>query len=527
MTAFIRSDVDTLAAYIKDNITTSATEADLSLVLKTFVETNPTTTPLPAVKFDYESNKALLMSLLAKKPAWQDAIISATGQMFLEFFATAMTYSQFSIQQAARETALTAQGANSIYEITRMLGVKIKRPSPANCPVTLTRTGSLDNSLTIPAFTKFSVGGQEHFSREPITFNANVSQIDTIVYEGSLKVEQFISTGQKFQTYLIGSPEYNISDEDVYSMVGINPIVNYVKTNAKENYTTGLWEYGPTDTVFVEQTTADGSVEVIFGNGGNGQIPPTGQPIYIVYAITNGADGNLNLSNLEVTLDNISTVTGICSGTSYGGANGKSAREYKILGPGTFAAKERPTTITDYENHARNYPGVIDAKFKGQQDINPYDKNYMMVIEATLVTNTEWSLDPLLPQPEWDAFEAWLQAKGIANIQLIRRNAVKRSFQIKSKVFCRPDVGDLDAFKQRIKARIVNFFAARAGCLGTSYFISDIMNSIEKTDQTNVEFVQLESPTTEMLVSDSEWASVALEDIDLDMKYTKRVTDNA
>ena len=129
---------------------------------------------LSAVKPDFPSILMQLQLFLQAKGTWTDLQTSGTGETLIEMMASVATFNQFAIESAARESTLTtAVRDSSVYAITRMLGVRIHRKSPANVEVSLERSAvSTVEALTIPTFTQFDVNGKDFFNRHPLMFSA-------------------------------------------------------------------------------------------------------------------------------------------------------------------------------------------------------------------------------------------------------------------------------------------------------------------------------------------------------------------
>jgi hypothetical protein len=125
---------------------------------------------LSTVKPDFESLLLQLQLAVQDKSTWIDLQTSGTGETLLELFASVGTINQFGIESAAREGFLTtAVRSSSIYAITRMLGVRIHRKSPASVSITLSRTDSTV-SYPVPKFTQFTVNGINYFNRNALVF---------------------------------------------------------------------------------------------------------------------------------------------------------------------------------------------------------------------------------------------------------------------------------------------------------------------------------------------------------------------
>lgn len=141
---------------------------------------------LSAVKPDFPSILMQLQLFLQAKGTWDDLQTSGTGQTLMEMMAAVATFNQFAVESAARETTLTtAVRDSSVYAITRMLGVRIHRKSPANVDVRLGRElADSINAGTIATFTQFNIDGLDFFNRHPLMFSAGSTVAAERLYYG-------------------------------------------------------------------------------------------------------------------------------------------------------------------------------------------------------------------------------------------------------------------------------------------------------------------------------------------------------
>ncbi len=536
----IRSTVSALSAYLVQNLPGAlglpVGSIDSNIIqglLSTYVALYSTAAlPLTAIQPDYESNVAELQSILnnSPNPAWTNTAEAATGQTLIEMIATAQAYNQFSVERALQESMLDfAQLPSSIYEITRLLGVRIARCSPASMGVTFTLSTTYSNSVLINSYTQFNVGGINFFNRNQILFPVGSTTASATLYQGTVNTATFYSNGQALQTFSLTSPDFTISDQDIAVYVNSSVLdkPNYSPTEYTTFYATGLWEYGPADTVYYQSTDVSGNATITFGDGNYGVIPPINAQIVVTYATTLGANGNLNLQgsmfNYSTTVfsgsgsQNI-TIMGTASTSSNNGSNQRLASEYKIISPGSYSAKVRPSTLSDYNAFALNYSGVIDAYFQGQASFAPDNLNYMMVVQVAILpsSGSNWS------QAQFQAFTSWLSTYAGANLQFIQLNTVQIPVNITANIFCTDQI-PLSTLENLIIANLTSLFTPRAGFLGYSIYMSDIVETIINSDPNgNIQYVQLQQPSTDQIVSPNQFLSLGT--ISLNMQVSNRAS---
>jgi hypothetical protein len=260
------------------------------------------------VKADFTSYVAALQDDLKQRDSWTDLNEGSTGETLIEHNSAIGTYNQWSIEQSLKEGFFdTANRDSTIYALTRMLGVRIMRKLPAAQIITLNRfsqdTLPITGTVTIPEYSQFNVLGVDYFNRTPITFANDISgnptsAIDKVfIHQGSLYYRNYVSDGTDFQQLSIPAiSPMSISDLDIRMIIGGVTWTRIID---------GLWNYGPSATVFVDDTLGTGDVVLQFGNGINGAKPAYGSSIEITYVETLGASSPITSVFSSVTLNAI------------------------------------------------------------------------------------------------------------------------------------------------------------------------------------------------------------------------------
>lgn len=267
--------------------------------------------------------------------------------------------------------------------------------------------------------------------------------------------------------------------------------------------------------LIVHNTTPNGNVEIGFGNGIYGAIPPTNDTILFKYARTTGSNSNRSQTGLAVSYSGDSTIKGIT--TSYA-ANGDDERDkefYRSTAPFIYAAHKRAVTRDDYRAIALEYPNVIDAVFRGQQEIAPDDRTYMNVIEATILTSSVWN------ESQWRAFATYMQAVGIYQVHMLRRDPQSVALDIEAKVYCKANT-NLTTAGEYIRSKLVDAFKPKRGSLGYNWYLSDIAEILEGDERYSitVDYVKLIQPTVDIEINQLQY--VVLQNVSLSMFYTDR-----
>jgi hypothetical protein len=457
---------------------------------------------LSRVQPDHNQIAQKLVAILSTKDSWKDILTTATGQHIIEMIAAVGAFSQYNIESTLQELFLdTAKLDSSIYAITRMLGVRIGRKSPATCRVTLNRPTALVY-YTIPAYSKFVTPKGFLFNRTDLAFPIGVTTIEADLYEGEVRQKTLVggiddsglTSGPKntdFQTYISAEGGFTVADRDVLVTVdNVNiPVV-----------TEGLWHYKNSVPAVQDATTSDGYLQLIFGNRAFGTKPATGSSIKITYAVTKGEEGNdADFAGTAITYDaDPNVVTGTAKVTSdgnlYGGAQELGADSYRELSPLLYASGDRAVTQTDYEALVRTYSSRIkDAKCLGQRDLAPYDVKYMNLVQVTVVA------DPVFNNSDYIGLFAFLRKKAMYSTVFFRKDAIPVTVNVEADVFCRNTV-DLTAAQNAITQNLNDFLRARPNILGFDVFRSDIYETIENSIE-GIDYIVLKNPITDTYVN--------------------------
>ena len=366
---------------------------------------------LSTVNPDYDDLVAQFQNKLALKDSWIDLLTSATGQTLIEYIAGIGELDQYAIERVFQEMFTeTARLDSTIYGISKMLGIRLSRKTPAvtaiahqvagsGAPINgLKRLNSVAYPSTvpivIPAYSQFSSDKGLLFNRETIRFDANVlygyqleddgvTRKDIALYEGTVNRKSYLGTGTDFFSIISAEENFTISDSDV--VVQVNAVVI-------PRQTAGLWN-NPSAAGWQDLTTSRGQLHVLFGTnvtGGSafGTVPAAGDTVTLTYVTTKGAAGNAGFSNAKT---NCTTYSGLID-TSFSslvnplvsGGDEDPAALYQRISPRMFAADqgERGVTEPDYNVIALRHPDVVDCKLLGQRDTFPDKPSYLNAVKV-------------------------------------------------------------------------------------------------------------------------------------------------
>lgn len=466
---------------------------------------------------DYESVMLRLMQNLSASPEWADSITAKTSHGILRTIASGLAYGQFSIERAYQEAFLgSASSSTAIYSGVRQLGLRPLRRQPARVNVQLTRSEAV-NVLTIPAYSPFTIGDMKFFNREAIIFNNNVFSVTKYLFQGVIRDDVITSDGNPFQKYTIGDGEHNASDIDV--ILTVDDVLWERKTD-------GIHLFGREKNVYEENTNLRGDIELMFGNGEFGRIPPISSQIKIKWVKTLGEDANTESSGVNVKWDETPatfTMTGITLTNIENGAERITEDIYKKIGPTLASSKGRAVRRADYKVQAALFPGVHDALFRGQAETAPGKRSMMNVITYTLLTDENWTA------ANHENFVAQFKEHlSIYRCEFLRADPIPVVKNVIATVYCTPDA-DLQEIEDTLILNIQALFKPRLNYLGRNMYESDISDVLNGRDEENpnerlerqIDSVVLDPTVTDTILTNGrQW--VKLGTVKLNVKYTPR-----
>lgn len=117
----------------------------------------------------------------------------------------------------------------------------------------------------------------------------NEFYFDMTVMQGKYQEQQFTSNGNALQTINVLTKGFDIEQNEI--VVEINGEVQ-----TKESH---LYDMIPASKSYVVKTSFVKGVDIIFGNGSYGYVPPAGSIIKVKYLVSQGIDGNINNNKIN------------------------------------------------------------------------------------------------------------------------------------------------------------------------------------------------------------------------------------
>lgn len=278
--------------------------------------------------------------------------------------------------------------------------------------------------------------------------------------------------------------------------------------------------------IWQDMTTAQGNVQVQFGNTYFGTKPAAGSTVELKYVITRGLSGNdASLGAQLITYSGqpanliLTSTTGLV-----GGADQIATRLYKSLAPSLFSAQERAVTQSDYNATALLYgTQIIDAVIQGQRDLDVSNNEYMNLARVWLIYYNDPS-DVINPGNPWNAqdFNAFIDFLRKRSMYALRffydediaahtdpfdspahiygaAHAVPINVLIEATVACQ-NFADLNEVKSAVENAIDSFLALRKGSISRDIYVSDVYSTILKAHPA-IDFINLVHPVYDRITN--------------------------
>ena len=443
------------------------------------------TIQLSQVAPDFSDLVTQFQNELATKDAWKDRLTSSTGQTLLEMIASIGAYSQYSIESSYQEVwPESAKNANSLFAASNFAGVRINRKLPASATVAM----SAVTTTVIPPFTQFVGAGNYWFNRTAIVLTTTPSNF--VLHQGKKVLTQMNGLGTDFQAFVSPEKDFQVSDVDVTLDINNVTIPVTIEGLWLKQSLPGIWQF----------TLPGGQLIILFGNDIYGTKPVTSDVCTITYFVTQGRDGNnIQTVGKTVSVENNNTLTGKFTTVPSNGASQTNPLVYKNVTPALFGAFNSSITPAQYKKLPLLYPGIIDAQVLAQREINPQALNWMNVFKVSLLTNTP------LTASQFDAFEDFFNRNTMYSSRVYREDPVASTQAISAEIYC-TNFSDLTSIVSKVNNALTLLFTPRQGILGLDLYVSDIIDTIKDADS-NIEYVKLLSPTTDIILSSQDVAA--------------------
>lgn len=408
---------------------------------------------------------------------WTDFLNSDVGTALLQTMTAIQDFNAFFTDAQAAETFLsTCQDRESGIRIAKMLNYVPQTAQAASCEVLLTFP-AFNHEIDLPANTIWSINNISFTCLDPI-----------IIPSGQTSLHISLTQGTPYTSTLTapGTPWYSVT-------IPPNACQIIVKVNDVVWTETDSWLTATSTTTYKRYESTAGQV-IEFGNGdGTSQLPlapSSGDTVEITAVLTNGASGNVPLSQQNVNpqsalrdsfddtlINNAVSATSLTA--ALGGADPESLLSIQTNAPAFYGTQGRVVTTSDYVAVVKTVPGVVDQKVVGGEDLANkggfYSYVYITIrgddpftVSGTLMDNVKAKLTSLNVVP----IDPVVQAPEVFSLSMILDlGLIQNSYQ------------DASVARNLVNTVVNNFFAApsQGGVMGIgeSLYRSQLSSAIQ------------------------------------------------
>lgn len=354
---------------------------------------------LDSIVYDYGSlQESIAKALNDESPSFKAIYPSDTATSLVNLFASYGAMVNYQIVSAMANCYTdTAYSEAGIYQLAETLGNRLHGNISSEIHVSIERLNLKGmQNVIIPAGSKFVVGDLNFFNPDAVIFplSGDIAH-NILLIQGTLQTAEYVTSG--------------ISNERFYFCDNFKCNTNRVKVFIEDE------EWETTDTflpyvitdestenetkMVVLKTDPDGRTYIKFGNNTNGIIPSSGSKVKIEYIENEGANGNLNNTDVNIILNtpifyttqqnekiklevSVEAVT-----TASGGFDTQSLDVLRESSPYVFGSGQRAIRRNDYKAMLLNKCGYLTCNVWGEYEeaiINGgYDKIMMNMVYYT------------------------------------------------------------------------------------------------------------------------------------------------
>lgn len=211
------------------------------------------------------------------------SVLSNLANMIMYFIEDAVT----------EQNIMTASRPQSIYGLSRLSGHNPTRAIAANGEISFTINKIPEmqgDQIIIPNFTRIKCSNNDKvYTLNLIDDQVRLNVKDNSTYyaqviQGQIQIQFFTGTGEQLQSYTVTARGSQLFDNFFLKV--------YVNGDLWKHYDS-LYDIPRNGKGFLSKTGMTNGIDIYFGNGHFGLIPPSGSEIRVEYLQTSGVSGNL------------------------------------------------------------------------------------------------------------------------------------------------------------------------------------------------------------------------------------------
>lgn len=343
-------------------------------------------------QLDFDGIKNNLKTFLSGQNKYSDYNFEGSGlSVLLDVLAYNTTYNALYMNLAVNEAFLdSASKRNSVVSKAKELGYTPTSSKTAHATIRLTiRSATAPNGTVVilPKYTKFNgysdtVKYQFYTADECSgTFTSGTCVIDNIeLLQGTVVTNTFNVTADTVK-FIIPNSKADLDSISVRVYAQNNSIINEKYQRADT-----IYDVTSDSKVFFVTEIADNKLEVSFGNGVIGYVPPVGSVVTVTYNVTSGSAANNSVGfSLDSNISPYSDYTVTTLTAAFGGSDAETIESIKFNAPRAYTAQNRCITIEDFKTVIKSqYPNAYSINAWGGEQNNPpqYGKVFISVKPA-------------------------------------------------------------------------------------------------------------------------------------------------
>lgn len=471
----------------------------------------------------FEEHVQAILTRFASDYVWSDKSKSRLAIFIADALAGTTEVNQAYINFAFREAFMRrARRASSVLANARDLGQTLNRRTGSTVTATLRNNSTVNKS--IPEFSAFTINGLPFYNRESVMLRPAESR-KVIMGQGSIQLKSFNlgSVDLDFPEIVLGVPGHVVSMDDmlVYSE---NPVSGTRQVFVPYD---SLFDVDADEAMYIPNTTAEGDVSLMFGNGQFGVRLNSSDRIVVRYVLTSGESGNIGSSGVRIRYEGDTTIGGITDEAAVGGSEPMDTDVLKMYAPYVFQSKRMLSRHDDWLGNIGMYPDVADVVIQGQREIAPDDLTYMNVVRVCVLPKSTSSWGGTNPNPQsgqWNKFLSWAEKLKSKHVQILPCNPERILTNIVMEVYINEDQSR-ESWKARTEQAIADYFRRRRGMLGRKLEISDLKDlatfGADKKRYEGLDYVRVLEPI-QPIEPRSKLEYIAPNQVTVLVKYTER-----
>lgn len=457
---------------------------------------------------------------------WTDAQVSSMTSLISDALGDIGVTNSYAALIAAREAfSRLARRDTSILQNARYLGVDIGRKSVSTVTASVANLSS--QKVSFDKYTPFTVGDMNVLLSEVTQWAAGeVKNVDFIVGD-IFTFSQIVTNPTDYMSITLGSEDFQLtSDIRVWFEHPTGSTIEY------QRFDKCLFEAYAGQQIFLDMTTDNGDVQLLFGGEQWGVQPPNGYTMRVQAVRALGASGNSDSLGLRVQCLSNPQLQGKTVTAILGGADETPVEYYRNYAPIVGRSRKKLIRRDEWKAACALYPDVADVVVQGQAEIAPNDKEWMGIVRVCVLpknTSTWGGVNPNPTSAQWTKFLNWLvQYHSPLDVQSWNPDKLQIDCVVEVALYADAP-GTRDSNQTVLEEAILKLFERRPGLLGKRLAVSDIMDRVlyDYTDvdrpvrRKEVDYCNIPSPVQDV-IPNSVLEYVALRNLRVNITYSER-----